>query len=780
MRSAFEDQEARVLRKLRSAKARRGTRHWDYGDDYDPTIEKKDLNPRRIFNVDLEADAFVGGTLDSVATVYHSFGEATAESLGVAYNLRDERVAADLLERENRLRGTVQTTWEKVQEAIIDGEAEGEGIDKIAGRIGNVFTQAKGYRARMIARTETIGASNAGSLRAAIDSGVVGKKRWLAASDHRTRTSHAFADGQTVDVDKPFQVGASQMMHPGDPAGGAEEVVNCRCSMTYVRSAEERVPVASAEPTPIDVPARAARAEAAIKQAKREGLETHKAYKPTHAPREGFYTHDRLRQQEEIIEEFLEAAKDVPEEGKAVFSGGLGGAGKGTVLRSDLVDFDPADFLTVDPDAIKEAMAVRGMIPKVAGFDDISPMELSALVHEESSHIAARLATRAQATRKNMIYDITMSSERSVAKRLELLRQAGYDDVEMVFVDIPVETSVTRALARYEEGLRRYDAGEGFGGRYVPPDIIRSHVDPEWGSVNRRTFETLKDRSSRWTLVDNRGDAPVIIQQGQGSSVARLTRSGIPLDEALPQGLSKAEAAAWFERKWGKVLRREADGSMTEIDRVVNFGNLSKSTQEDVIRAFDSFFTRAPKVADRIPVVGTMTFLKGERLLRKVGRGVQGVASRRSFLGFGSKNRTALAETAELNKAAGWWSTGDGMHVYAHEFGHHVHYTVEEAMGFPGGNMRRFKEEIIDPAFQEASGLEGSPYGLAHGTLADRSNVEWARANLSKYGMSNPYETAAESWAEYILKGDEARPFAAAVGRRMEDALSRLSDQGAP
>lgn len=217
-------------------KARRGTRHWDYGETFDPTLAKKALDPERVFDLAKEQETFSAAVLPHVETVYHAFGEATSEALGVAWNLRDPAVAADILARDNRLRGTVDTTWQKVQEAIIDGEAEGEGIDGIAKRIGGTFTQAKGYRARMIARTETIGASNSGSLQAAIASGVAGKKTWLAASDHRTRSTHVSADGQVVDLAKPFKVGASSMMHPGDPAGGAKETVNCRCSMTFVLS----------------------------------------------------------------------------------------------------------------------------------------------------------------------------------------------------------------------------------------------------------------------------------------------------------------------------------------------------------------------------------------------------------------------------------------------------------------------------------------------------------------------------------------------------------------
>lgn len=227
--------ETRVLRKLRSTRARKGTRHWDYGDDFDPSREKKEIDASKVMDVEAETETYVASVAPPVENIYTSFGEGVAQTFGLEWNLRDPEVAKDILARSNRLAGVVDTTWNAVQEAIIDGEAEGETIDGIAKRIGQVFTQAKGYRSRVIARTETVGAANAGALRGAVQTGVVDKKVWLAAVDHRTRSSHVSADGQAVPVDKKFQVGAANMKHPGDPAGGASEVVNCRCTMLFQR-----------------------------------------------------------------------------------------------------------------------------------------------------------------------------------------------------------------------------------------------------------------------------------------------------------------------------------------------------------------------------------------------------------------------------------------------------------------------------------------------------------------------------------------------------------------
>lgn len=52
-------------------------------------------------------------------------------------------------------------------------------------------------------------------------------KQWDAALDGRTRDSHRRVDGEIRELDEKFSNG---LRFPGDPAGRAEEVINCRCT----------------------------------------------------------------------------------------------------------------------------------------------------------------------------------------------------------------------------------------------------------------------------------------------------------------------------------------------------------------------------------------------------------------------------------------------------------------------------------------------------------------------------------------------------------------------
>ena len=53
-------------------------------------------------------------------------------------------------------------------------------------------------------------------------------KQWDSTLDSRTRHSHARVDGEIRELDQTFSNG---LKFPGDPAGGAAEVVNCRCAL---------------------------------------------------------------------------------------------------------------------------------------------------------------------------------------------------------------------------------------------------------------------------------------------------------------------------------------------------------------------------------------------------------------------------------------------------------------------------------------------------------------------------------------------------------------------
>ena len=114
---------------------------------------------------------------------------------------------------------------------------EGWSIPHAAEQIVESVDGLAPYRATALARTDLIGLSNGASLDVATKT--LGKqeqplyKNWLATDDDLTRDSHVEADGQSVLVTEYFDVGGTFLLYPGWPFGAAEEIINCRCTVTY-------------------------------------------------------------------------------------------------------------------------------------------------------------------------------------------------------------------------------------------------------------------------------------------------------------------------------------------------------------------------------------------------------------------------------------------------------------------------------------------------------------------------------------------------------------------
>lgn len=128
-----------------------------------------------------------------------------------------------------------------VNKAIREGRAlSASDVDKVTGRYADRLLQLRGEN---IARTEALAAFNEAreeAFRQAVEAGNLSPdsvlKVWSSTGDARTREAHAAMEGQEVGLEAPFDspTGA-QLLHPGDTSlgAGAEDVINCRCMVTY-------------------------------------------------------------------------------------------------------------------------------------------------------------------------------------------------------------------------------------------------------------------------------------------------------------------------------------------------------------------------------------------------------------------------------------------------------------------------------------------------------------------------------------------------------------------
>ena len=98
--------------------------------------------------------------------------------------------------------------------------------------------------ATRIARTTSTDVLNEATLQRAEDvekaSGQELVKVWIAQfpTDGRTRPTHLDAHGQVVPLREEFTVGEAKLTRPGDPDGPLDEIIQCRCSVSYLTREE--------------------------------------------------------------------------------------------------------------------------------------------------------------------------------------------------------------------------------------------------------------------------------------------------------------------------------------------------------------------------------------------------------------------------------------------------------------------------------------------------------------------------------------------------------------
>lgn len=144
-------------------------------------------------------------------------------------------IRAHVASKSLKVKHINETSAAALKKVVKDAIASGASIPEIAREIrsGTGIQETYKHRSMVIARTEVISASNFGSQEGARSTGLTLKKNWLATRDDRTREDHREADGQTRNLEDPYEVGKEALMYPGDPEGSPENVIQCRCAETY-------------------------------------------------------------------------------------------------------------------------------------------------------------------------------------------------------------------------------------------------------------------------------------------------------------------------------------------------------------------------------------------------------------------------------------------------------------------------------------------------------------------------------------------------------------------
>lgn len=230
LRELFTGQEKEVIRNLRdsgwkSNPMARTLPEFDYtGKDRISTILFSLKEANKVFRK--TGRPIISGALEDKAKI-----EIDRLGLGIEFDVDNPAVQEWINGKTFKFANEVnKKTLAELRGELRAAMATGEGIKEAEKRIERVFNMARGFRTERIARTEIVSSYNKGAMASYEQSEVVDKKEWISSRDADVRDSHQI-DGEKVPIDKPFSNG---LMYPGDPAGAAKDVVNCRCTFSGV------------------------------------------------------------------------------------------------------------------------------------------------------------------------------------------------------------------------------------------------------------------------------------------------------------------------------------------------------------------------------------------------------------------------------------------------------------------------------------------------------------------------------------------------------------------
>lgn len=206
------------------------------------------------------------------------------------------------------------------------------------------------------------------------------------------------------------------------------------------------------------------------------------------------YSRERQKLHNTIIQGILDSANS-PKNGEkpvAVLMGGGSASGKGTLRSALVIPRLQSEGISV---GISDCDEIKSQLPEYEHFLQQNPESAALRVHEESMDIAMEAMDALIANKKNLLFDGTMKDVKKYSKIIDKLHSAGYE-VQIVGADVPIDTAVERSNVRAQQT-----------GRKVPEGIIvGSH-----GGFSL-TYPQLLDKVDRYSLYDNSGNHPVLIQ----------------------------------------------------------------------------------------------------------------------------------------------------------------------------------------------------------------------------------------------------------------------------
>ena len=204
----------------------------------------KAVAKKKLFNKQAEVNATIDLMTPIITDLYKTEGEKAADLLGFPeMDITTQEAVKTAIAKRMTLLGEsyTQSTLDSLAGVIEAELVKGSSMAEIKDAVSNVYDEWNGWRAEMVAHTETFAAANSATKEAWKETGVVKTIKWYTADDMACEWCGPM-DGKTVGVEDNFfdkgsslQAGDKTLNLDYDDVGAPPLHVNCRC---YIKPEE--------------------------------------------------------------------------------------------------------------------------------------------------------------------------------------------------------------------------------------------------------------------------------------------------------------------------------------------------------------------------------------------------------------------------------------------------------------------------------------------------------------------------------------------------------------
>ncbi|MFD4933402.1 phage portal protein [Streptomyces virginiae] len=231
----FDRQEGVITARLRSPKARKGTRFWK---DDGPSDTRGGTSPIDVARI-VGTDRWLEEVTSTLARILAGVARTTAERTAAAFGAREVPVEASgrtvalVLDAVAAAEETARAFLDSLHTLLDHGQEAAEDADDLVALVRTAFTDLGPRAADHIAETAAVAVTNGAADATAAAIGPVIIRTWVTRRDDRVRAAHAAMDGVTLPVGEPFRVDGYPMRFPVDQLAPLHLTINCRCRLRY-------------------------------------------------------------------------------------------------------------------------------------------------------------------------------------------------------------------------------------------------------------------------------------------------------------------------------------------------------------------------------------------------------------------------------------------------------------------------------------------------------------------------------------------------------------------